>query len=63
VPNTDNRKTPQNADEQAAAFRTVIAYTGKYRIEGEKFITNVDVAWNPAPGRYPAGSVLATAGC
>jgi len=44
----ENRKTPQNAEEQAAAFKTVIAYTGRWRVEGNKFITNVDVAWNPA---------------
>ena len=34
--------------EQAAAYRTMIAYTGKWRVEGNKFITKVDVAWNPA---------------
>ena len=42
----DGRKPPQNSEEQAAAFRTVIAYTGQFRVEGEKFITKVDVAWN-----------------
>lgn len=42
----DGRKPPQNSEEQAAAFRTMIAYTGKFRVEGEKFITKVDVAWN-----------------
>jgi hypothetical protein len=26
----------------------MIAYTGKWRVEGDKFITKVDVAWNPA---------------
>jgi hypothetical protein len=24
------------------------AYTGMYRLEGDKWITKVDVAWNPA---------------
>jgi hypothetical protein len=24
----------------------MIAYTGKFRLEGDKFITKVDVAWN-----------------
>jgi hypothetical protein len=41
----DDREAP---DEQAAAFRSMIAYTGKFRLEGEKFITEVDVAWNEA---------------
>jgi hypothetical protein len=44
----DNRKAPQNVDEQAAAYKTMIAYTGKWRVEGDKFVTKVDVAWNPA---------------
>jgi hypothetical protein len=44
----DGRKSPSSPDEQAAAFRSMIAYTGKFRLEGEKFITKVDVAWNEA---------------
>jgi hypothetical protein len=42
----ESRNAPQTPEEQAAAYRTVIAYTGKWRLEGDKFITNVDVAWN-----------------
>jgi hypothetical protein len=42
----DGRKPPQNPEEQAAAFRSMVAYTGKFRLEGDKFITKVDVAWN-----------------
>ena len=44
----EGRKAPQTPEEQAAAYRTIIAYTGKWRVEGDKFITKVDVAWNPA---------------
>jgi lipocalin-like protein len=44
----DGRKSPNSPEEQAAAFRSMIAYTGKFRIEGEKFITKVDAAWNEA---------------
>lgn len=44
----DGRKAPQTSEDQAAAFKTVIAYTGKFKIEGDRFITKVDVAWNPA---------------
>jgi hypothetical protein len=43
----EERKAPQTPEEQAAAYRTVVAYTGKWRLEGEKFITRVDVASNP----------------
>lgn len=44
----EGRKPAQSVDDQAAAFRTVIAYTGKWHTEGETFVTDVDVAWNPA---------------
>lgn len=27
---------------------TLVAYTGTYRVEGDKWITSVEVAWNPA---------------
>ena len=43
----EGRKAPQTPEEQAAAYRTVVAYTGKWWLEGEKFITKVDVASNP----------------
>jgi len=33
----ENRKAPQNAEEQAAAYRTLHAYSGKYRLEGDKW--------------------------
>ncbi|MGZ5835477.1 MAG: lipocalin-like domain-containing protein [Xanthobacteraceae bacterium] len=32
--------------EAAALFRTLIAYTGRYRIEGDKLHFDVDVSWN-----------------
>jgi hypothetical protein len=44
----EGRKAPQTDEERAAAFRSLIAYTGTYRLEGDKFITSVDVSWNPA---------------
>ncbi len=44
----ENRKAPQTPEEQATAFRTVLAYTGKWRLEEGKFITTVDAAWDPA---------------
>jgi len=48
VTTAEGRKAPQTLEEQAAAYRTVTAYTGTWRVDGEKFITKVDVAWNPA---------------
>ena len=42
----DGRKAPQTDEERAAAYRTLNAYTGRYRVEGDKWITRVDGAWN-----------------
>jgi hypothetical protein len=40
------RSAPQSIEDQSTAYRTMIAYTGKYRLEGSRFITKVDAAWN-----------------
>ena len=42
----DARKAPQTDEERSAAYRTLIAYTGKYRVQGDKWITKIDGAWN-----------------
>jgi hypothetical protein len=44
----DGRKPAKTDKERAKLLDTVIAYTGAYRIEGDKWITKVEVAWNPA---------------
>ena len=43
----DGRKPGKTDKEKADLLGTLIAYTGTYRIEGDKWITKVDVAWNP----------------
>jgi Lipocalin-like domain len=43
----EGRKPAKTADERAALLGTLVAYTGIYRIEGDHWITKVDVAWNP----------------
>ena len=35
-----------SADERAQALRTMIAYTGRYRVEDGKVVTKVEAAWN-----------------
>ncbi|HEV8014922.1 MAG TPA: lipocalin-like domain-containing protein [Stellaceae bacterium] len=42
------RNAPQSAEEQAAVWRAMLAYTGKLRLDGEKFVVAVDAAWNKA---------------
>jgi hypothetical protein len=44
----EGRKPAKTDEERAVLLRTMFAYTGMYRLEGDKWITTVDVAWNPA---------------
>ena len=44
----DGRPVPKTDAERAKALRTMIAYSGRYRVEGDKVITKVEVAWNEA---------------
>ena len=48
VVEAEGRKPPENDEQRVAAFRTIIAYTGMFRLEDGKFMTKVDVSWNPA---------------
>jgi hypothetical protein len=40
------RKIPETEEERAQAFVRLIAYSGRYRIEGNTITTKVEVAWN-----------------
>jgi hypothetical protein len=42
----DGRTAPQTEAERALALRTMIAYTGRYRVADGKVITRVEAAWN-----------------
>ena len=41
------RKPAKTDQERAELLSTLVAYTGTYRVEGDKWITKVEVAWNP----------------
>ena len=43
---SEGRKVAQTDEERAAAYRSMVAYTGKFTIEGNKWTTQPDVAWN-----------------
>jgi hypothetical protein len=43
----EGRRSAKTDEERATLFRTMSAYTGMYRLEGDKWITTVDVAWTP----------------
>jgi hypothetical protein len=42
----DGRKPAASDADRAELWKSMVAYTGKYRIEGDDFITSVDVSWN-----------------
>jgi hypothetical protein len=44
----EGRNVPKTDVERANALKTMIAYTGRYRVEGGNVITKVEAAWNEA---------------
>ena len=44
----EGRTVPKTDEERAQALRSMIAYTGRYRVEDGKVITKVEAAWNEA---------------
>jgi hypothetical protein len=45
---TAEGRTPAKTEkERAGLLSTVVAYTGTYTVEGDKWTTHVEVAWNP----------------
>lgn len=42
-----------SAEQKAALFDSMLAYTASYKIEGDSVIHFVDGAWNPAWGQTP----------
>ena len=44
----EGRKVPKTDEDRAAALRTMIAYTGLWRVEDGKIVTKVEAAWNEA---------------
>jgi hypothetical protein len=41
-----NRKRAATDEESATLLKTLLAYTGKFTIDGDKFTTKVDISWN-----------------
>jgi hypothetical protein len=42
----EGRKSGETDAERSALHRSMLAYTGRCRIDGSDFITTVDVSWN-----------------
>jgi hypothetical protein len=44
----EGRKAPTTDQDRAGLFKSLVAYTGPYRVDGDKWITTVEVSANPA---------------
>ena len=44
----EGRAIPKSDAERAQALKSMIAYTGRYRVAGGQVITKVEAAWNEA---------------
>jgi hypothetical protein len=44
----ENRPVPKTDEDRARALTSMIAYTGRYRVENGKVVTKVEAAWNEA---------------
>ena len=42
------RSPAESTSEMAALYKSMAAYTGRWSIDGEKFVTKVDGAWDPS---------------
>lgn len=43
----DRKKTPTSQVDFSELWKTMLAYTGTYRVEGDEVVTNVEVSWYP----------------
>ena len=41
----DRKKIPTTQADLSELWKTLLAYTGKYRVEGDEIVTSVDVSW------------------
>jgi len=46
VLSANNRKPATNIEERAALLGSLIAYTGKFTVDGDRITTKVDTSWN-----------------
>ena len=42
----ENRRAGMDDIDRAALHKSMLAYSGRYRVEGHDFITRVEVSWN-----------------
>jgi len=54
----ETRKRGMGDTERAALHKSMLAYSGKYRVEGNDIITVVDVSWNEEMEWYRTAASL-----
>jgi hypothetical protein len=42
------RQGPKSAEDRASAFSSTVAYTGYFKLSGDRLTTDVDISWNEA---------------
>jgi hypothetical protein len=48
IQTAEGRTRAQDDAERAAAFRSMLAYSGTYRVDSNKIIVDVDISWDEA---------------
>ncbi|WP_458435979.1 lipocalin-like domain-containing protein [Methylorubrum extorquens] len=43
----EDRKPAKDDAQRAQLLETLVSYTGKFRLDGDKWIADLDVAWDP----------------
>ena len=43
---SEARKAGSSNSERAELHKSMIAYSGKYQVQGKDFVTSVDISWN-----------------
>ena len=46
IQTAEGRKPTRDEAELTAAFRSMLAYSGKYRVDGDKIFVDVDIGWD-----------------
>jgi hypothetical protein len=46
VQTAEGRDVPQSGEDQAAAFRSMLAYSGRYDADQSRIVIKVDIAWD-----------------
>lgn len=48
IQTAEGRKRAEDDTERAVAFRSMLAYSGTYRVDADKIIISVDISWDEA---------------